>query len=58
MHKKIIGNPTTTPMAIPDFLQENPNKADYIKNRDKIATKEFVTNAINSAIGEALEGDY
>lgn len=30
---KIIGNPTTTPMAIPDYNQNNEKKADYIKNR-------------------------
>lgn len=30
---KIIGNPTTTPMAIPDYDQNNEKKADYIKNR-------------------------
>ena len=30
---KVIGNPTTTPMAIPDWNQKNPLKADYIKNK-------------------------
>ena len=33
MVKRIIGNPTTTPMAIPDWEQDNPAKADYIKNK-------------------------
>ena len=33
MVKRIIGNPTTTPMAVPDWKQDNPNKADYIKNK-------------------------
>ena len=30
---KIIGNTTTTPMAIPDWNQTDPTKADYIKNK-------------------------
>lgn len=33
---KIVGNPIATPMAVPDWAQENPNKADYIKNKPKI----------------------
>ena len=35
---KIIGNPTVTPMAVPDWNQNNPFKADYIKNKPKIKT--------------------
>ena len=58
MTKKIIGNLTTTPVRVSDFMQESPNKSDHIKNRDKIATKDFVGNAINEAIGEALRGEY
>ena len=30
---KVIGNPTVTPMAIPDWNQTDPSKADYIKNK-------------------------
>ena len=30
---KIIGNTTTTPMAIPDWNQKDEMKADYIKNK-------------------------
>lgn len=30
---KIIGNPVVTPMPVPDYNQNNPKKADYIKNR-------------------------
>lgn len=30
---KIMGNPTTTPMPVPDWNQKNPLKADYIKNK-------------------------
>ena len=29
----VIGNPLVTPMKVPDYNQNNPNKADYIKNR-------------------------
>lgn len=34
---KIVGNPTVTPMPIPDWNQTNPNKADYIKNKPNVA---------------------
>lgn len=33
MAKRIIGNPTITPMAGPDWKQDNPAKADFIKNK-------------------------
>lgn len=33
MAKRIIGNPTITPMAVPDWKQDNPAKADFIKNK-------------------------
>lgn len=36
MAKKIIGNPTVTPMAVPDFAQTDERKADYIKNKHYI----------------------
>lgn len=32
---KVIGNPTVTPMAVPDWNQTDPKKADYIKNKPK-----------------------
>lgn len=35
---KIIGNTTTTPMAIPDWNQEDSNKADYIKNKPELGS--------------------
>lgn len=38
---KIIGNPTVTPMAVPDWNQTDSSKADYIKNKpnlSKVAT--------------------
>lgn len=41
MAEPIVGNPTTTPMAIPDWNQTNPLRADYIKNKpnlSKVAT--------------------
>lgn len=30
---KVIGNTTATPMTVPDWSQDNPNRADYIKNK-------------------------
>lgn len=32
---KVIGSPIVTPMPIPDWLQEDEKKADYIKNKPK-----------------------
>lgn len=47
-----------------DWNEENPENPAYIKNKPTIpsveglASVEYVDNAINSAIGEALEADY
>lgn len=38
---KIIGNTTTTPMAIPDWNQSDSTKADYIKNKPEYLTNFF-----------------
>ena len=38
---KVIGNPTVTPMAVPDWNQTDPKKSDYIKNKPKnVETKD------------------
>jgi hypothetical protein len=37
MHKRIIGNPTTTPVAIPDWNQTDETKANFIKNKPKLS---------------------
>ena len=36
MANKIVGNPTVTPMAVPDWNQTDSSKADYIKNKPDI----------------------
>ncbi|MBR5461162.1 MAG: leucine-rich repeat protein, partial [Butyricimonas sp.] len=36
---RIIGNPTVTPMAVPDWNQTNEMRADFIKNRPLEAIK-------------------
>ena len=43
---KIIGNTTTTPMAIPDWNQTDATKADYIKNKPEILTETDVKQII------------
>lgn len=54
---KIIGNTTTTPMAVPDWNQTDATKADYIKNKPVIPkslifdTKESLNNLINEVPG-------
>ena len=42
MSNIIMGNTTVTPMAVPDWNQTDPRKADYIKNKPDIYPK--VTN--------------
>ena len=43
---KIIGNTVGTTMPRTDFTQTDPKKADYLKGRDLIATKEYVAELI------------
>ncbi len=54
MHKirgKVVGNPTVTPMPVPDWNQTNPNKADYIKNKPDI--DKTIQKAIEESVGIA-----
>jgi hypothetical protein len=48
MAKRIIGNPTVTPMAIPDWNQTDPLKADYIKNKPDFDGEILTVHAILS----------
>lgn len=34
---KIIGGPASSSMLVPDWNQNNPNRADYIKNKPDVA---------------------
>ena len=43
---EIVGNTTTTPMAIPDWDQNDETKADYIKNKPEILTETDVKQII------------
>ena len=45
---KIIGNTVATPMTIPDWNQDNPNRADYIKNKPEIVSKEYVDEKLEN----------
>ena len=49
--KIVMGNPTTTPMRIPDWEQTNPNKSDYIKNKPDIG--KIIKEAIDKSVGIA-----
>ena len=42
MSNIIMGNTIATPMAVPDWNQTDPRKADYIKNKPEVYPK--VTN--------------
>lgn len=50
---KIIGNPTVTPMAVPDWNQTDETKADYIKNKPEILTEEEIKDLIEEAGGSS-----
>lgn len=47
MHKRIIGNPTTTPMAVPDWNQTDETKADFIKNKPDVVERTEFNEALN-----------
>ena len=54
---KIIGNTIVTPMAVPDWDQENPRMADYIENKpDYDGLKEQV-DAVSGLIGDTTVSD-
>lgn len=47
---KIIGNTTTTPMAVPDWNQTDETKADFIKNKPDIAGLQNDIDAFDIAL--------
>ena len=49
---KIIGNPTVTPMAVPDWNQNDSTKADYIKNKPDIYTKAETKTLLDSKVNK------
>lgn len=44
---KIIGNTTATPNPRPDWLQDDPKKADYIKNKPNIISHSDIDSEID-----------
>ncbi len=57
--REIIGNTTTTPMAVPDWEQTDEKKADYIKNKPKVLTEEDVIQLIEENGGDAgVQSDW
>ena len=54
---KIIGNTVATPRTVPDWNQDNPNRADYIKNKPEIVSKEYVDDAISNVINHTQSPD-
>ena len=51
---RIIGATVSTPMKVPDWNQEDPNKADYIKNKPNVVSKEYVDDLVGD-IDAALD---
>ena len=45
---KIIGNTTATPNPRPDWNQTDETKADYIKNKPEIVTREYVDEQLGN----------
>lgn len=55
---KIIGNPTVTPMAVPDWNQTDSTKADFIKNKPVVLAEEEVLELIREhggAVGKVVQ---
>ena len=44
--REIIGNTTATPNPRPDWNQTDPTKADYIRNKPEVLTREEISNLI------------
>lgn len=53
---KIIGNPTVTPMAVPDWNQPDSTKADFIKNKPYVLTEEEIIELIAKHGGGSATG--
>lgn len=53
---KVVGNPTITPMKIPDFNQNDERKADYIKNRTHYETPRVVLAEVHRTSEETQDG--
>lgn len=49
---KIIGNTTATPVAVPDWEQQNPRMADYIKNKPDFDGLENKVENIEKQVGD------
>jgi hypothetical protein len=55
MNRPIYGNPATTPNPVADFNQNNPKKADYIKNRPFYESiTEIGTTTTDSSVGQSI----
>ena len=48
---RIMGNPTATPMKVPDWNQSDPKKADYIKNKPDLDIYEVKPEIVINADG-------
>ena len=49
---KIIGNTTATPVAVPDWEQNNPRMADYIKNKPDFDGLSEQVESIGEKVGD------
>lgn len=52
---KIIGNPTVTPVAVPDWNQTDPTKVDCIKNKPDVVPIELSASGENITITDSAE---
>lgn len=55
---KIRGNTVGTPMAIPDWDQDNPLRANYIKNKPKNRLLPVVTEEDNGKVAQVEGGKW
>lgn len=54
---KIIGNTTATPMAVPDWEQNNSRMADYIKNKPDFDGLAEQVEHIGEKVGDTSVSD-
>lgn len=55
---KIIGNTTATPNPRPDWAQNDPTKADYIKNKPTHMIHDVTASITNGALTLTQFGTY
>lgn len=57
MSKKIIGVTVGTTLPKPDFLQNDPTKGDYIRNKPDFEGLKYQVDSIDALVGDTKVSD-